>query len=76
MDNRPFYAHVQMKVETALAMTDKQIVEWWGEPVAEIRAELEHLKAKGRIYLHTEGCDNEDPVTGKCLRHYKNDDKE
>ncbi len=71
MDDRPFTAHVQMKTETALAMTDRELAEWWGEPVADIRAELERYKANGRIYLHTEGCDNEDPVTGKCLRHYE-----
>ena len=71
MDNRPFTAHVQMKVETALAMTDRELVEWWGEPVADVRADLERQKAEGRIFLHTEGYDNEDPVTGECLKHYE-----
>lgn len=70
-DNRSFSAHVQMKVDTALAFTDKELIEWWGNPVSEVKAELERQKKAGRIYLHTEGCDNEEPVTGKCLRHYK-----
>jgi len=71
LDNRPYSAHVQMTVETALAMTDKNLIEWFGEPLSEVKTELKAMEDSGRIYLHTEGCDNEDPVTGKCLKHYK-----
>lgn len=75
IDNRPYSAHVQMTVATALAMTDRDLIEWFGEPLSEVKAELEELKKSGRIYLHTEGCDNEDPITGKCLKHYENETK-
>ncbi|MBW3517450.1 hypothetical protein KO537_22440 [Shewanella sp. NKUCC01_JLK] len=64
-------AHVQMEVETALNLSDRELKQWFGDDVQGIRAELTRLKESGRVYLHTEGCDNEDPVTGKCLRHYK-----
>ena len=46
MDNRPFTAHVEMKVETVLAMTDRELVEWRGEPVGDARADLERQKAE------------------------------
>lgn len=67
-----YSAHVQMKVETALNMSVREIKSWWGDDVKAVRAELNRLKESGCVYLHTEGCDNEDPVTGKCLRHYVN----
>lgn len=67
--NKSWVGHVQMEVETALNMPDRELKEWWGDDVKGVRAELTGLKESGRIYLHTEGCDNEDPVTGKCLRH-------
>lgn len=70
MVTKAFTAHVQMKIETALAMSDRELIRWFGEPASAIREELVKLSESGRIYLHTEGCDNEDPVTGKCLRHY------
>ncbi len=68
---RAWSGHVQMTVETALNMSDRELKQWWGDDVKAVRAELTRLKESGRVYLHTEGCDNEDPVTGKCLRHYK-----
>ena len=64
--------HVQMKVETALNMSDREIKSWWGDDVKAVRAELNRLKESGRIYLHTKGCNNEDPATGECLGHYEN----
>jgi len=70
-EKRAWSGHVQMTVETALNMSDRELKQWWGDDVKAVRAELTRLKESGRVYLHTEGCDNEDPVTGKCLRHYK-----
>ena len=69
-DNRAFTAHMQMTVQSAMGLTNKQLVDWFGGPASEVRAYLKKVRSEGRIYLHTEGCDNEDPVTGKCLRHY------
>tara|TARA_R110002033_G_scaffold171199_1_gene218040 strand:+ start:16987 stop:17421 length:435 start_codon:yes stop_codon:yes gene_type:complete len=71
-DEKAYWSgHVQMTVEFALNMSDRELKQWWGDDVKAVRAELTRLKESGRVYLHTEGCDNEDPVTGKCLRHYK-----
>lgn len=67
---KPYSAHVQMTVENALSMSDKELMSWFGEPLSGIRDALNQMKESGRIYIHTEGCDNEDPVTGKCLKHY------
>jgi hypothetical protein len=71
MGKRSFSCHVQMEVKSALNMSDKALADWFGEPVTEVKTELLRQKASGRQWLHTEGCDNEDPVTGKCLKHYK-----
>lgn len=47
LDNIPNAAHVQMKAETALAMTDRDLIEWFGEPLSEVKAELNAMKESG-----------------------------
>lgn len=62
--------HVQMTVETAKGLSDKALFDWFpSQPASETREILAELEKEGRIFLPTEGCDNEDPVTGKCLGH-------
>ena len=70
LPKKAYSVHTQMTVETALSMHDKALVSWFGEPLSGVREALNKMKESGRIYIHTEGCDNEDPVTGKCLKHY------
>lgn len=62
--------HVQMTVETAKGLSDETLFEWFpSQPASETREILAEMENEGRIFLPTEGCDNEDPVTGKCLGH-------
>lgn len=68
-EGRRFSGHVQMTTDSALAMGDRALVDMFGHSAKEIRAELNKMKAAGQEYLHTEGCDNFDEVTGKCLGH-------
>lgn len=62
--------HVQMTVESAQGLSDKALLDWFpSQPARETREILAEMEKAGRVYLHTEGCDNEDPITGKCLGH-------
>lgn len=62
--------HVQMTVETALGLSDEELFDWFsGQPASETREILVEMEQEGRTFIHTEGCDNEDPITGKCLGH-------
>lgn len=68
--NNPLHStHSQLKVEVALKMTNRDIIEWIGEPLSKVKADLVKMKEAGRVYVHADGCDNEDPITGKCLGH-------
>lgn len=60
--------HVQMKIATALAMTNKQLKTMFECDPMVAREDFKQQMAIGRLYLHTEGCDNED-AEGKCLGH-------
>jgi len=72
---KAFTAHVQMTVQNAIDMSDHKLVDWFGGPASEVRKELDRLKSSGRVYLLTEGCDNYDEETGKCLTHPKEADQ-
>lgn len=62
--------HVQMTVETALSLSDEVLFNWFsGQSPSETREILIEMEQEGRTHIHTEGCDNEDPITGKCLGH-------
>jgi hypothetical protein len=65
--------HVQMKIATALSMTNKQLKSMFECDPVVAREEFKQQMAMGRIYLHTEGCDNED-AEGKCLGHAVSED--
>ena len=66
--------HVQMKIATALAMTNKQLKTMFECDPMVARENFKQQVAEGRIYLHTEGCDNED-AEGKCLGHSVREDE-
>lgn len=62
--------HVQMTVETALSLSDEELFNWFsGQSPSETREILIEMEQEGRTHIHTEGCDNEDPITGQCLGH-------
>ena len=69
---KAYTGHVQMTVESAKNMHDRALVDMFGGPASEVREELARLEGIGRKYLLTEGCDNYDETTGKCLKHYEN----
>ncbi len=61
--------HVQMSTKRALEMKDSELVDMFGGPASAVKEELNRIDGAGQVWLHTEGCDNSDSVTGKCLGH-------
>lgn len=65
--------HVQMSIEGALGLSDRQLSKMFDRNGKSIRKELKERYAKGERLLGAEGCEGFDPVTG-CPGH--NDEKQ
>lgn len=60
--------HIQMSIEGALDLTDKQLGQLFGKPGHKVRAELQERYSKGERLIGAKDCDGFDPVTG-CPGH-------